>query len=238
MHMLLHTCTCTVHTYFRTWSSRGCLQCLSVVMEAMWGESKLRLIMMLHQRYRIYILVMCVVVTGNDKCNLKHLTHWYQWRPLHELEYTILSPSYKKKHIFIEKLSFIAFQRYMTCLCTPLESPPTLLFVHMSPDHVPLNSGNGRHCWYLYTNDCTAREAGLIWFNLNCGFLVLKVFLKNHRESVHLILQEFIIHSPTYDSRKIYIGNALQGSYAAVFAQLYINKDCNGLFSSYISLHC
>ncbi len=43
-----------------------------------------------------------------------------------------------------------------------------------------------------------------------------------------MFLQEFVIHTPTPDASKIYIGNALQGHYAAVFAQLYVNDQCKG----------
>ncbi|XP_064623522.1 acyl-coenzyme A oxidase-like protein isoform X2 [Lineus longissimus] len=40
--------------------------------------------------------------------------------------------------------------------------------------------------------------------------------------------EEFIINTPCLDACKIYIGNALQGNYAAVFAQLYIDDICRG----------
>ncbi|TRY97605.1 hypothetical protein DNTS_004741, partial [Danionella cerebrum] len=40
--------------------------------------------------------------------------------------------------------------------------------------------------------------------------------------------QEFIIHSPSEDAQKMYIGNALKGNYAAVFAQLLINEEAHG----------
>ncbi|KAK9964927.1 hypothetical protein ABG768_006054 [Culter alburnus] len=40
--------------------------------------------------------------------------------------------------------------------------------------------------------------------------------------------QEFIIHTPSEDAQKMYIGNALKGNYAAVFAQLIINGESQG----------
>ncbi|XP_074662548.1 acyl-coenzyme A oxidase-like protein isoform X2 [Tubulanus polymorphus] len=40
--------------------------------------------------------------------------------------------------------------------------------------------------------------------------------------------QEFVINSPSPDSYKMYIGNALNGDFAAVFAQLYVDDDCKG----------
>lgn len=43
-----------------------------------------------------------------------------------------------------------------------------------------------------------------------------------------VILQEFIIHTPSEDAQKMYIGNALKGNYAAVFAQLIINGESQG----------
>ena len=43
-------------------------------------------------------------------------------------------------------------------------------------------------------------------------------------------LQEFEIHTPNEDARKIYIGNALYGNYAAVFAQLIIDGQNKGKY--------
>ncbi|XP_051506706.1 acyl-coenzyme A oxidase-like protein isoform X2 [Myxocyprinus asiaticus] len=40
--------------------------------------------------------------------------------------------------------------------------------------------------------------------------------------------QEFIIHTPSEDAQKLYIGNAVKGNYAAVFAQLAINGESHG----------
>ncbi|XP_016298629.1 acyl-coenzyme A oxidase-like protein isoform X4 [Sinocyclocheilus anshuiensis] len=40
--------------------------------------------------------------------------------------------------------------------------------------------------------------------------------------------QEFIIHTPSEDAQKMYIGNAMKGNYAAVFAQLIINGESQG----------
>ncbi|XP_067278050.1 acyl-coenzyme A oxidase-like protein isoform X1 [Pseudorasbora parva] len=40
--------------------------------------------------------------------------------------------------------------------------------------------------------------------------------------------QEFIIHTPSEDAQKMYIGNAMKGNYAAVFAQLIINTESQG----------
>uniref|UniRef100_A0A9J7Z4V3 Acyl-coenzyme A oxidase n=1 Tax=Cyprinus carpio carpio TaxID=630221 RepID=A0A9J7Z4V3_CYPCA len=40
--------------------------------------------------------------------------------------------------------------------------------------------------------------------------------------------QEFIIHTPSEDAQKMYIGNAMKGHYAAVFAQLIINGESQG----------
>ena len=40
--------------------------------------------------------------------------------------------------------------------------------------------------------------------------------------------QEFIIHTPCKDAEKMYIGNAMQGEVAAVFAQLYIDGESKG----------
>uniref|UniRef100_A0AAR2IPZ4 Acyl-coenzyme A oxidase n=1 Tax=Pygocentrus nattereri TaxID=42514 RepID=A0AAR2IPZ4_PYGNA len=39
---------------------------------------------------------------------------------------------------------------------------------------------------------------------------------------------EFIIHTPCEDAQKMYIGNAMKGNYAAVFAQLIINGESQG----------
>lgn len=44
-----------------------------------------------------------------------------------------------------------------------------------------------------------------------------------------LSLQEFVIHTPCENAQKMYIGNALGGNYAAVFAQLIINGRSQGL---------
>ncbi|KAL2083269.1 hypothetical protein ACEWY4_021042 [Coilia grayii] len=40
--------------------------------------------------------------------------------------------------------------------------------------------------------------------------------------------QEFIIHTPCDDAQKMYIGNAMKGNFAAVFAQLIVNGECQG----------
>ncbi|XP_027021568.1 acyl-coenzyme A oxidase-like protein isoform X3 [Tachysurus fulvidraco] len=40
--------------------------------------------------------------------------------------------------------------------------------------------------------------------------------------------QEFVIHTPCENAQKMYIGNAMKGNYAAVFAQLIINGECHG----------
>uniref|UniRef100_A0A4W3IZA8 Acyl-coenzyme A oxidase n=1 Tax=Callorhinchus milii TaxID=7868 RepID=A0A4W3IZA8_CALMI len=40
--------------------------------------------------------------------------------------------------------------------------------------------------------------------------------------------KEFVIHTPCEDAKKMYIGNAMQGNYAAVFAQLYVNGEWQG----------
>ncbi|XP_026882225.2 acyl-coenzyme A oxidase-like protein [Electrophorus electricus] len=40
--------------------------------------------------------------------------------------------------------------------------------------------------------------------------------------------QEFIIHTPCEEAQKMYIGNAMKGNYAAVFAQLIINGESHG----------
>ncbi|XP_013421333.1 acyl-coenzyme A oxidase-like protein [Lingula anatina] len=40
--------------------------------------------------------------------------------------------------------------------------------------------------------------------------------------------KQFIINTPCLDAEKIYIGNALQGNYAAVFAQVYVKGQCKG----------
>ncbi|XP_030626195.1 acyl-coenzyme A oxidase-like protein isoform X2 [Chanos chanos] len=40
--------------------------------------------------------------------------------------------------------------------------------------------------------------------------------------------QEFIIHTPCEDAQKMYIGNAMKGNYAAVFAQLTVNGESQG----------
>ncbi|KAL7890479.1 hypothetical protein AOLI_G00027370 [Acnodon oligacanthus] len=40
--------------------------------------------------------------------------------------------------------------------------------------------------------------------------------------------QEFIIHTPSEDAQKMYIGNAMKGNYAAVFAQLIIKGESQG----------
>eukprot|EP00058_Branchiostoma_floridae_P024745 XP_002610235.1 hypothetical protein BRAFLDRAFT_62059 [Branchiostoma floridae] len=60
---------------------------------------------------------------------------------------------------------------------------------------------------------------------------------KGHGSNVRNILteahydsktQEFIITTPCEDAQKFYIGNALQGNYAAVFAQLIIGQESKG----------
>ncbi|XP_038621480.1 acyl-coenzyme A oxidase-like protein [Tachyglossus aculeatus] len=43
-----------------------------------------------------------------------------------------------------------------------------------------------------------------------------------------LATQEFIIHTPCENAKKMYIGNAMSGNYAAVFAQLIINGISQG----------
>lgn len=43
-----------------------------------------------------------------------------------------------------------------------------------------------------------------------------------------VVSQEFIIHTPSEDAQKMYIGNAMKGNYAAVFAQLIINGESQG----------
>lgn len=43
-----------------------------------------------------------------------------------------------------------------------------------------------------------------------------------------VLLQEFIIHTPSKDAQKMYIGNAMKGNVAAVFAQLIINGESRG----------
>lgn len=43
-------------------------------------------------------------------------------------------------------------------------------------------------------------------------------------------LQEFVIHTPCENAQKMYIGNAMKGNYAAVFAQLMINGECHGMY--------
>ncbi|KAJ8366113.1 hypothetical protein SKAU_G00149440 [Synaphobranchus kaupii] len=40
--------------------------------------------------------------------------------------------------------------------------------------------------------------------------------------------QEFIINTPCNDAMKMYIGNAMKGNYASVFAQLILNGECQG----------
>ncbi|XP_028844535.1 acyl-coenzyme A oxidase-like protein isoform X2 [Denticeps clupeoides] len=41
-------------------------------------------------------------------------------------------------------------------------------------------------------------------------------------------MQEFVIHTPCEDAQKMYIGNAMKGQYAAVFAQLSVNGEAQG----------
>ncbi|XP_077891324.1 acyl-coenzyme A oxidase-like protein [Ictidomys tridecemlineatus] len=43
-----------------------------------------------------------------------------------------------------------------------------------------------------------------------------------------LVAQEFVIHTPCENAQKMYIGNAMCGNYAAVFAQLIINGSSQG----------
>ncbi|XP_058390570.1 acyl-coenzyme A oxidase-like protein isoform X3 [Diceros bicornis minor] len=43
-----------------------------------------------------------------------------------------------------------------------------------------------------------------------------------------LSAQEFVINTPCENAEKMYIGNAMYGNYAAVFAQLIINGRCQG----------
>ncbi|XP_077891908.1 acyl-coenzyme A oxidase-like protein [Ictidomys tridecemlineatus] len=43
-----------------------------------------------------------------------------------------------------------------------------------------------------------------------------------------LVAQEFVIHAPCENAQKMYIGNAMCGNYAAVFAQLIINGSSQG----------
>lgn len=42
-------------------------------------------------------------------------------------------------------------------------------------------------------------------------------------------VQEFVINTPCENAEKMYIGNAMYGNYAAVFAQLIINGRSQGL---------
>jgi hypothetical protein len=42
-------------------------------------------------------------------------------------------------------------------------------------------------------------------------------------------VQEFVIDTPCKNAEKMYIGNAMYGNYAAVFAQLIINGRSQGL---------
>jgi hypothetical protein len=42
-------------------------------------------------------------------------------------------------------------------------------------------------------------------------------------------VQEFVIDTPCENAQKMYIGNAMSGNYAAVFAQLIINGRSQGL---------
>ena len=48
--------------------------------------------------------------------------------------------------------------------------------------------------------------------------------------------QEFVIHSPTPDSSKEYIGNALHGKVAVVFAQLHTQKKAHGVHAFMVPL--
>ncbi|XP_063048182.1 acyl-coenzyme A oxidase-like protein [Engraulis encrasicolus] len=40
--------------------------------------------------------------------------------------------------------------------------------------------------------------------------------------------QEFVINTPCDDAQKMYIGNAMKGNFATVFAQLIVNGECQG----------
>ncbi|XP_072102993.1 acyl-coenzyme A oxidase-like protein isoform X1 [Mobula birostris] len=48
------------------------------------------------------------------------------------------------------------------------------------------------------------------------------------RATYDSVSQEFIIHTPCEDAEKMYIGNAMKGNYAAVFAQLIVNEELLG----------
>lgn len=82
--------------------------------------------------------------------------------------------------------------------------------LHISPWYTAL-------LWYLL---CWARGWNEPHGGKHCGF--------------HSSVQEFVIDMPCENAQKMYIGNAMHGNYAAVFAQLIIEGKSQGLLPTWL----
>ncbi|XP_041043768.1 acyl-coenzyme A oxidase-like protein isoform X4 [Carcharodon carcharias] len=60
------------------------------------------------------------------------------------------------------------------------------------------------------------------------GGAIINLGSQEHVEKWFQPLKEFIIHTPCEDAEKMYIGNAMKGNYAAVFAQLIVSGKLLG----------
>ncbi|XP_078398769.1 acyl-coenzyme A oxidase-like protein isoform X2 [Cetorhinus maximus] len=60
------------------------------------------------------------------------------------------------------------------------------------------------------------------------GGAIINLGSQEHIEKWFQPLKEFIIHTPCEDAEKMYIGNAMKGNYAAVFAQLIVSGKLLG----------
>ncbi len=84
------------------------------------------------------ILVRHTLSKNRCHTNMCQSFFWYnnQWRPLHEHEYSFVSPCFSKVYSFTEQLSSRAFQRYMTLLyCSKIRVPYTIRKLPSSPLH-------------------------------------------------------------------------------------------------------
>ncbi|KAM3862836.1 acyl-coenzyme A oxidase-like protein [Diretmus argenteus] len=87
-----------------------------------------------------------------------------------------------------------------------------------------LGSQEQKHTWYLpvadleFTGMFAMTERGH-------GSNVRGILTEAHYDPS---TQEFIIHTPCDDAQKMYIGNAMKGNYASVFAQLVVDGQTQG----------
>ncbi|KAM4607293.1 acyl-coenzyme A oxidase-like protein isoform 2-T2 [Polymixia lowei] len=87
-----------------------------------------------------------------------------------------------------------------------------------------LGSPEQRHTWYLpvtnleFTGMFAMTERGH-------GSNVRGILTEAHYDRS---TQDFIIHTPCVDAQKMYIGNAMKGNYASVFAQLTVDGESQG----------